>query len=103
MQSHTGPNSASIPVILPMFGFLLEMLSEGKHKAQEGLLWSNEFLIPYRAMSTTRKCFNRLKLFLVITKKLKGKAFPQADNIYFIQKETRYETMKIAETQMFEM
>lgn len=54
-------------------------------------------------MSTTQKCFNRLELFLVITKKLKGKASPQADNIHFIQKETRYETMKIAQTQIFEM
>jgi len=25
-----------------VFGFLLEMLSAGKHNAQEGLLWSNE-------------------------------------------------------------
>lgn len=54
-------------------------------------------------MLTTQKCFNRLELFLVITKKLKGKASPQADNIHFIQKETRYETMKIAQTQIFEM
>lgn len=49
MQSHTGPNSASIPFILLVFD-LLEMLSEGKHNAQEGLLWSNEVLIPYHAM-----------------------------------------------------
>lgn len=103
MQSHTGPNSASIPFIPLLFSFLLEMLSEGKYNAEEGLLWSNKVLIPYHAMSTTQKCFNRLKLFLVITKKLKGNAFPQADNIHFIQKETRYETMKIAQTQIFEM
>lgn len=102
MQSHTGPNSASIPFI-PLVFDLLEMLSEGKHNAQEGLLWSNEVLIPYHAMLTTQKCFNRLKLFVVITKKPKGKVFPQADNVHFIQKETRYETMKIAQTQIFEM
>jgi len=41
-QSHTGPNSASTSLISLVFGFLLEMLSAGKHNAQEGLLWSNE-------------------------------------------------------------
>lgn len=70
MQSHTGPNSESIPFILLVFGFLLEMLSEGKHNAQEDLLQSNKVSIPYHTMLTTQKCFNRLKLFLVITKKL---------------------------------
>lgn len=64
---------------------------------------SNEVSIPYHIMLTTQKYFNRLKIFLVITKKLKKKAFPLADNIHFIQKETRYETMKIVQTQIFDM
>lgn len=63
MQSHTGLNSASIPFILLVFGFLLEMLSEGKHNAQKGLLQSNEVSIPYHIMPTMQKYFNRLKYF----------------------------------------
>lgn len=55
---------------------MLEMLSKGKHDAQEGLLQRNKDSIPYHIMPTTQKCFIRLKLFLVVTKKLKEETYP---------------------------